>query len=251
MLPLPSRLKAHIEPTRHGKIRLWSLGVIDGVRVKASVGMTMSVVGSRSRVGRWRVRSPWAAVTDWIMVVAGAAIISVAAADSLVSWPSDTIWITSSRLERIVGIVLLPAWIWLMASVVMVFGIPRGPKRTFLTPRPRKLHWRGRRAKLLAVIALFCLGVVVGGFVIGGAKGSLRVTAGPQYQVSTLDQNAAEWVTVSAAEYRVWEARFIREDGLFTFFGLWILGGAMAIAQVRREVTAESSRSGAVPPTPT
>jgi hypothetical protein len=213
--------------------------------------MTMSVVGSRSRVGRWRVGSPWAAVTDWIMVVAGAAIISVAAADSLASWPSDTIWIPPSRLEQIVGIVLVPAWIWLMASVVMVFGIPRGPKRTFLTPRPRKLHWRGRRAKLLAVIALFCLGVVVGGFVVGGAKGRLRVTAGPQYQVSTFDLNAAEWVTVSAAEYRFWEARFIREDGVFTFFGLWILGGAMAIAQVRREVTAESSRSGAVPPTPT
>jgi hypothetical protein len=230
---------------------MWSLGVIDGVRVRASVGMTMSVVGSRSRVGRWRVRSPWAAVTDWIMVVAGAAIISVAAADSLVSWASDTIWITPSRLEQIVGIVLVPAFIWLMASVLMVFDIPRGPKHTFLTPRPRKLHWRGRRAKLLAVIALFCLGVVVGGFVVGGAKGSLRVTPGPQYQVSTLDLNAAEWVTVSAAEYRVWEARFIREDGLFTFFGLWILGGAMAVAQVRREVTAESSRSGAVPPTPT
>jgi hypothetical protein len=211
----------------------------------------MTVVGSHSRVGRWRVRSPWAAVTDWIMVVAGAAIISVAAADSLLSWPSDTIWIPPSRLEQIVGIVLVPAFIWLMVSVVMVFGIPRGPKRTFLTPRPRKLHWRGRRAKLLAVIALFCLGVVVGGFVVGGAKGRLRVTAGPQYQVSTFDLNAAEWVTVSAAEYRFWEARFIREDGVFTLFGLWILGGAMAIAQVRREVTAESSRSGAVPPTPT
>ena len=168
--------------------------MVYGVRVRASVGMTMSIVGSRNRVGRWRVRSPWAAVTDWIMVVAGAAIISVAAADSLVSWPSDTIWITPSRLEQIVGIVLVPAFIWLMASVLIVFGIPRGPKHTFLTPRPRKLHWRGRRAKLLAVIALFCLGVVVGGFVVGGAKGSLRVTPGPQYQVSTLDLNAAEWV---------------------------------------------------------
>jgi hypothetical protein len=211
----------------------------------------MNVVGSRSRVGRWRVGSPWAAVTDWIMVVAGAAIISVAAADSLVSWPSDTIWITPSRLEQIVGIVLVPAFIWLMASVVMVFDIPRGPKGTFLIPRPRKLHWRGWRAKLLAVIALFCLGVTVGGFVNGGAEGSLRVTAGPQYQVSTSDLNAAEWVTVSAAEYRLWEARFIRGHGVFTLFGLWILGGAMAIAQVRREVAAESSRSGAVPPTPT
>lgn len=169
------------------------------------------------------------------MAVAGLAIIAVAAADSLVTWSSNTIWISPTSLEHAMAFVLIPAWIWLLLGSAILYS--GHGKRLQL----RRIG-RGPTAAL-AALALFCLTVVVGGFVIGGDKGSLRVLPGPRYQVFTPGLNDAEWTTVTAMQYRVWEARFLREDGLFTLFGLFMVVGAAAITGTRRQVR-ESTDDG-------
>src|SRR3954471_9990151 len=182
-----------------------------------------------------------AGVLDLIMGVAGLGMITVAAVDSLVSWQSNTIWISPTSLEHGMAFVLIPGWIWLLLGSAVLYSRDRSGAQ---------LARMGRgRAATLAVIATFCLAVIVGGFVIGGDKGSLRVLPGPRYQVLTPGLNDSEWTSVTASQYRVWEARFLRKDGLFTLFGLFMLVGATAAAGACRSIaasSAEGSAAGAV-----
>jgi hypothetical protein len=67
--------------------------------------MTISDIEPRTHVGRWRVRSPVAAVIDRMMAVVGFAMIMVAATNSLVSWRSNTILLMPGQVERVMGIV--------------------------------------------------------------------------------------------------------------------------------------------------
>jgi hypothetical protein len=39
---------------------------------------------------------------------------------------------------------------------------------------------------------------------------------------------------VSVEQYARWLARFVREDGLFTLFGFWLVGGSIALLQLHR-----------------
>ena len=80
--------------------------------------------------------------------------------------------------------------------------------------------------------------MIVVGFVLGGAKGSIRILPGGVHQVSTLDLNSARWTTVSADEYQTWAARFVRGDAIFAIFGLAMVGFGVAIRVLRRRLAA-------------
>jgi hypothetical protein len=48
-----------------------------------------------------------------------------------------------------------------------------------------------------------CAAVVAGGFLLGAAKGTVRILPGPRYQVSTIDLNQAAWTTVPLSQFRL------------------------------------------------
>lgn len=155
--------------------------------------------------------------------------------DSLASWPSDRVLISASALERIAGFVLIPAWIWILVSAALVNGLRARNARA----RPRV--WPGRESMTKPIVIAFVgtavvlLGVVVVGFVIGADKGSLRIVADGVHQVSTLSVNNANWTAVSSEQYQAWDARFVREDAFFGFFGLAMIGFSLLMLRLHRK----------------
>lgn len=192
-----------------------------------------------TRFTSWRLRSRACAVIDLIVAAAGSGLVALAAVDSVVSWPANHVLVTDRQLARVAGIVLGPGWPWLFASVIMVFGLRQRRWDT----RPRSLTPRIRRWRTgLLVAGAFCVAVVVGGFVVGAGKGDVRVLPGPRYQVSTLELNNANWTYVPRSEYETWQARFVREDGAFTFFGLVLVVGGLGMYQLHRAATRTDGR---------
>ena len=92
------------------------------------------------------------------------------------------------------------------------------------------------KACLVAAV-LVSLAAIVVSFAIGAAKGSAQVLPGPVYLVSTLDLNSATPTRVSAAQFGLWQARFVREDSLFALFGLLIVSAAVGMLKLRRQPT--------------
>ena len=90
-------------------------------------------------------------------------------------------------------------------------------------------------ALLLVVVA-----VIVVGFVIGADKGSLRILHGDVFQVSTIDVNGASWTTISAHEFQVWNARFIREDAFLALFGIAMVGFSTLMLRLHRATLSDS-----------
>ena len=43
------------------------------------------------------------------------------------------------------------------------------------------------------------------------------------------------WTTVPLSQFRLWQASFVREDGLFMFFGLFVATGFIALLDLRRQ----------------
>jgi hypothetical protein len=82
-----------------------------------------------------------------------------------------------------------------------------------------------------------CAAVILGGFELGAAKGAVRVLPGPRYQVSVIGNSPTGWTTVSLGQFRYWQASFVREDGLFMFFGLGVATVFIALLHLRREAT--------------
>jgi hypothetical protein len=181
------------------------------------------------------LRSQLCAALDVIAALAGAGLFVVAAVDSVVSWPADTVLLTDPQLSRVAGIVLPPGWLWMIASLVMIYGPAQrqGAGPAWLWAR---LPRRSRVA--LAVAVLLCAGVVAGGVVIGADKGAARILPGPRYEVSILDLNDARWTRITPGEYRVLQARFVREDGLLTVFGLVLAGVSLGFLRLRRTAAA-------------
>jgi hypothetical protein len=123
----------------------------------------------------------------------------------------------------------------MIAPVVMICGPAQrdgaGPARLWARlPRLSRVA--------LAVAVVLCAGVIAGGLVIGADKGSARITPGHRYEVSILDLNDARWTRITPAEYRVLQARFVREDGLFTAFGLILAGVRLGFLRLRRTAAA-------------
>jgi len=182
----------------------------------------------RSAFARWWLRSRAFDVVYSATVAAGFVLFCLAAVDSAVSWPMDWVLLAPARLESFAAWLLFPFWGLLFLSMLGL-GLYRrsSGKSPFL-----KLSVRRRVAAVALAVAL--VGFIVGGFLVGGAKGSVRVLAGPRYQVSTLDLNLGDWTTVSPVEYQTWEARFVREDAVFTMFGVFEMGAGVLVLTIRR-----------------
>ena len=77
--------------------------------------------------------------------------------------------------------------------------------------------------------AALCIAVIDGGAAAGAAKGKARLLAGPRYEVSKLDLHQASWTPVSNSQCDLWQARFVREERLFTLFGLGLAPGSLGL----------------------
>jgi hypothetical protein len=177
---------------------------------------------------QWRLRSRSCGVADMIAAAAAISLYAVAGIDSVVSWPSNQVLLSDPELDRIAVVLLAPTLVWLIVSAGMVYG--------------RMQSWRlsqlpaGPRACIVAAAAV-CAAVIVGGLMVGAAKGSVRILPGPRYQVSVIDNSQTGWTTVPLSQFRYWQASFVREDGFFMFFGLLAATVFIALLHLRREAT--------------
>ena len=200
-----------------------------------------------TRFTRWRLRSTLCATADVMAALAGAGLFVLAAVDSVASWPSDRVLLTDPELARVAGIVLLPGWPWMMASFLMVFGVPRRRPRTRRRNSPwRRLPLPGRIA--IWAVAAACAAVVAGSYAVGAAKGSARVLPGPRYEVSVIYLNNLQWTQVTHAQYQMWQAQFVREDSFFTTFGLFLAAASIGFLRLRRRGADQSAQG--LPPLP-
>jgi hypothetical protein len=180
---------------------------------------------------QWRLRSRSCAVADMIGAGAGISLYAVAGLDSVVSWPSNQVLLSDPDLSALAGVLLLPTWVWLIFSLGMVSRQTQSWRLSQMLARPRTCF---------VAAAVVCVAVVVGGFVLGAAKGAVRILPGPRYQVSTLDINHGAWTTVPLRQFHLWQASFVREDGFFVVFGLAAATGFIALLHLRRGATRAS-----------
>jgi hypothetical protein len=183
----------------------------------------------------WRVRSSGCAAVDALFLAAGLVLLGIVAADCVRSWPANDVLVSAPQLARIAGLIVAPGWLWLIASAFLLRR-DLAPFRAPFGERLRAMHWdRSRRPAwarppawawrpawartCIAVIAAASAGVIIGSYVVGGAKGSSRTLPGPRYQISSLDLNNARWTAVPVGQYRLWQAEFVRGDSLFMLFG--------------------------------
>jgi hypothetical protein len=164
------------------------------------------------------------------MIAAAAAIslYAVAGIDSVVSWPSNQVLLSDPDLSHIAIVLLAPSLVWLIVSAGMVYGRIQTWRLSQLPARPR--------ACLVAAVVV-CAAVIFVGLVLGTAKGAVRILPGPRYQVSVMVNSQAPWTTVPLSQFRLWQASFVREDGLFMFFGLLVATGFIALLDLRRQAT--------------
>ncbi len=181
-----------------------------------------------SELTHWRLRSRSCAVADMTGAAAGISLYAVAGIDSVVSWPSNQVLLSDADLSRIATVLLPPAVVWLIVSAGTV------PDRARYWRLSQLPAWS--RA-CLAAAAVVCAAVIAGGFVLGAAKGAVRVLPGPRYQVSVIGNSQAGWTTVPLSQFRLWQASFVREDGFFMFFGLIAATAFIALLHLRREAT--------------
>jgi hypothetical protein len=196
--------------------------------VAVQQGLVVTGTGLTQR----RLRSRACAIADLVVAAAGASLLALAALDSVVSWPSNHVLVDDRQLSRVAGILLGPGWPWLLVSYATVFGIRN--RRRSRSQRPTR--WPVPLPLLarvgLAVTAALCIAVIAGGFAVGAAKGNARILPGPRYEVSTLDLNQADWTLVPKRQYDLWQARFVREDGLFMLFGFALAAGSLGLFQL-------------------
>jgi hypothetical protein len=193
-----------------------------------------------SRVAAWRSRSRLCAALDWLVGAAGLALTVVASADSVVSWPSNSVLVYPSALERLAGALLLPSWAWVLVSSWLLAGFVGRRRLRAGTPALQYGERRGQTwtptIRALVVAVLVVLAIVVIGFVIGAAKGSLRILPNGAHQVSADGLNSANWTTVTPAAFNRWAARFVREDAAFGFFGVIMVGFSLLVHKLRISV---------------
>jgi len=177
---------------------------------------------------QWRLQSRSCGVADVIATAAAISLYAVAGIDSVVSWPSNQVLLSDPDLVRIAVVLLAPTLVWLIVSAGMVYGRMQSWRLSQLPARPRTCF---------VAAAVVCAAVIVGGFVVGAAKGAVRVLPGPRYQVSVIGNSQTGWTTVPLSQFRPWQASFVREDGLFMFFGLLVTMSFIALLDLRREAT--------------
>ena len=175
----------------------------------------------------------------YLAAVAAASVLAcVSVVDSAVSWPWDRVLVAPAQLETLAGWLLFPFWVLLLVSMAGLRLFQRHPAGK----APLQML-SVRRRVAVAAVAVAMVAFIVGGFLVGAAKGSLRMLPGPRYQVSTPDLNHGDWTTVSAVEYGTWEARFVREDAVLTLFGAFQLGAGIVVLSTRRHARHEAPKS--------
>ncbi len=177
-----------------------------------------------------RVQSKSCAVVDRIAVVVGVALYLVAAVDSLASWPSNHVLISDTDLSRAAFFVLMPSWAWLIISAAKWSSDRRQGAARPMPPFPS-----GPLRTWFVAAAVVAVVVIAGGFEVGAAKGAVRVLPGPRYQVSTGGVNDYAWTTVPLAQFRAWQASFVREDAFFMLFGLLLAGACAYLLVLHRD----------------
>jgi hypothetical protein len=192
-----------------------------------------------TRAAAWRTTSRASLVVDAVVFLLGWVLLVTALADSVASWPSDQVLLSSADLQRLGGIILIPSWIWLLASCGVLYGFSQNRNSSGFRASWRRLKASKavlRRPMVIALIglALLVLFVIIVGFVIGADKGSLRILPPGVHQVSTLDLNNADWTTVTPHQYQVWDARFVREDAFFGYFALFMIGLSLWFQRLHR-----------------
>jgi len=174
---------------------------------------------------QWRLRSRSCAVADVIAVAAAISLYAVAGIDSVVSWPSNQVLLSDPALVRIAIVLLAPTLVWLIVSAGMVSGRAQSWRLSQLPAGPRAC---------IVAAGVVCAAVFVGGFAVGAAKGSVRILPGPRYQVSVIGNSQTGWTTVPLSQFRLWQASFVREDGLLMFWGLLVATAFIALLDLRR-----------------
>ena len=179
----------------------------------------------------WRLLSGACAVADIIGAAAGISLFAVVGIDSVVSWPSNQVLLSDPDLSAIAAVLLGPTWVWLIFSAGMAYDRMRSWRLSQVPARYRICF---------AAAAVVCVAVVAGGFVVGAAKGAVRILPGPLYQVSTIDPNPSAWTTVPLSQFHLWQASFVREDGPFMVFGLVAATCLIALLHLHREAARAS-----------
>ena len=146
----------------------------------------------------------------------------------MVSWPSNQVLLSDPDLVRMAVVLLAPTLVWLVVSAGMVSGRARSWRLSQLPAGPRAC---------VVAAAVVCAAVIAGGFMLGAAKGDVRVLPGPRYQVSVIGNSQTGWTTVPLSQFRFWQASFVREDGLFMVFGLLAATAFIVLLHLRREAT--------------
>ena len=177
---------------------------------------------------QWRLRSRSCGIADVIAAAAAISVYAVAGIDDVVSWPSNQVLLSDPDLVRIAVVLLAPTLVWLIVSAGMVYGRMQSWR---LSPRPRAC---------IVAAAVVCAAVIVGGFMVGSAKGAVRVLPGPRYQVSVIGNSPTGWTTVPLSQFRLWQASFVREDGPFMFWGLLVATVFIALLDLRRQAARAS-----------
>jgi magnesium-transporting ATPase (P-type) len=177
---------------------------------------------------QWRLWSRSCGIADVIAAAAAISVYAVAGIDDVVSWPSNQVLLSDPDLVRIAVVLLAPTLVWLIVSAGMVYGRMQSWRLSQLPARPRTC---------VVAAAVVCAAVIVGGFMVGSAKGAVRVLPGPRYQVSVIGNSPTGWTTVPLSQFRLWQASFVRADGPFMFWGLLVATVFIALLDLRRQAT--------------
>lgn len=215
----------------------------------------IAYLSTQSRLRQWRTRSRACAAIDVIVVTAGAAVCALTAVDVLSTWHASRALVDHQHLSQIMGVVLIPCWVWLLASTFLMAGsrkprsgwrreqdplrgIEANNRRAEATMLRRNMYAGRRMPGVLLAIGVLCICLIVTGLALGAAQGSGHVLTGPRYEISTSNLNDGAWTTVSADQYAYWQARFVRLDSSFTLFGLFVIGGSLGRLRLHRTAIA-------------
>lgn len=192
---------------------------------------------------RWWWRSRLFDAIYVAIAAAGALLFFLAALDGASSWPTDHVLIAPGPLEGVAVWLLFPGWVVMLFSLFGVGAMRHGSAKPLLPS-----NWSMRRRATVVIPALLVMLFVVSNLLLGADKGSVRVLPGPQYQVSSYADTRGEWKTVPAADYQRSEARIVRGDAVFTFFGAIEAVGAIGVLVLRRRGPRNDESGTELPP---
>lgn len=190
-----------------------------------------------------------------VLVVAACVYVSVAVVN-IVSWPANRVLLSGGPLIALCVAPLILCAVCSLGSSIELYGTPdlRRPagqlsamywgaeKRPGWAKLPPAMRRPTARTWFPLLLAAAGWGLVAAGSGRAGmAEGDLRVLPGPRYQVSVIELHNAAWTQVSAAQYHVYLASFVRESSIAMLPALAIIANASYLLFLRRELLAMRS----------